>query len=103
MFAVVRTGSKQHRVELGSIIEIEKIAGEVGEKIELSDVLLVGNGNDIKVGQPNVSGAVVSVEILEQKKAPKVLIFKKIRRHGYHLKKGHRQQLTRIKVTAINA
>ena len=103
MFAVVRTGSKQHRVELGSILEIEKIAGEVGEKIVLSDVLLVGNGNDIKVGQPNVSGAIVSVEILEQKKAPKVLIFKKIRRHGYHLKKGHRQQLTRIKVNAINA
>lgn len=103
MFAVVRTGSKQYRVEPGSIIEVEKISGDVGQSVELNDVLLVENENGIKVGQPIVSGAVVSAQILEQKKAPKVCIFKKIKRHGYHLKKGHRQQLTRIKVDSISA
>lgn len=103
MFAVVRTGGKQYRVEQGSILEIEKLPGDVGQTVSLDDVLLVADGSNTSIGKPTVKGASVQAQIIEQKKAPKVIIFKKIRRHGYHKKQGHRQQLTRVKVTEIHA
>lgn len=102
MFAVIKTGGKQYRVEPGSVISIEKIAGEVGDKIELNEVLLLNDGAEIKVGRPLVSGATVSLEIVNQTKGPKLKIFKKIRRHGKQLRKGHRQELTQVKVAAIS-
>lgn len=102
MYAVIATGGKQYQVKQGSILEIETIAGEKGETLELSEVLLVGNDEEVKIGKPNIPGAKVTCVILEQKRAPKVLIFKKLRRHGRRLKNGHRQNLTRVKVSEIS-
>lgn len=101
MFAVIRTGGKQYRVEPGMLLEVEKLSGDAGTEVSVTDVLLVNDGTQINVGQPMVNGARVVFEIVEQKKAPKVIIFKKIRRHGKRLKKGHRQQLTRLRVKEI--
>ncbi|MFN8389502.1 MAG: 50S ribosomal protein L21 [Bdellovibrionota bacterium] len=101
MYAVVRTGGKQYRVEPGSVIEVELLEGDRGAAVEFADVLLVGTGADVTVGRPLVKGAVVVGEIVEQKKAPKVIIYKKLKRHGHRLKKGHRQMLTRIRVQDI--
>ena len=103
MFAVVRTGGKQYKVESGALLDIERIEGDAGSDIELSDVLLVADGSNIKVGQPCVEGAKVTATIVEQKRGPKKIIFKKIRRHGKQLKKGHRQELTRIQIGEISA
>ncbi|MDR2337741.1 MAG: 50S ribosomal protein L21 [Deltaproteobacteria bacterium] len=102
MFAVIKTGSKQYKVEVGTVVDVEKLNGEIGSSVSLNDVLLVSGEKGIAVGQPIVNGAVVNAEIVQQKKGPKLIIFKKRRRQGYHLKKGHRQELTRIKVTEIN-
>ena len=103
MFAVIRTGGKQYRVEPGSTLEIERIAGEAGEKVEISEILLVSQEQGTVVGTPTISGARVKAKILEQGKGPKVVSFKKIRRHGKIWKKGHRQELTTIQVTEIHA
>ncbi|WP_166038175.1 50S ribosomal protein L21 [Sphingosinicella sp. YJ22] len=96
MFAVVRTGGKQYRVAAGDKIAVEKIAGEAGDTVTLDDVLLAGEGADVKAG--NVT---VSAEIIAQAKGEKVIVFKKRRRHNYRRKKGHRQQYTILRITAI--
>ena len=96
MFAVVRTGGKQYRVAAGDKIAVEKIAGEAGDTVTLDDVLLAGEGADVKAG--NVT---VSAEIIAQAKGEKVIVFKKRRRHNYRRKAGHRQQYTILKITAI--
>ena len=101
MFAVLKTGGKQYKVEVGTIVDIEKLDGEIGSSVDLRDILLVSGEKGVAVGQPVVEGAVVNAEIVLQKKGPKLIVFKKKRRQGYHLKKGHRQELTRIKVTDI--
>jgi large subunit ribosomal protein L21 len=97
MFAVVRTGGKQYRVAAGDKIVVEKLAGEAGETITLGDVLLAGEGAELK----DASGLTVSAEIVAQAKAEKVIVFKKRRRHNYRRKNGHRQQHTILKITAI--
>src|SRR4028119_1382890 len=97
MFAVVRTGGKQYRVAAGDKIVVEKLAGEAGETITLGDVLLAGEGADLR----STDGLTVSAEIIAQAKADKVIIFKKRRRHNYRRKKGHRQQHTILRITAI--
>jgi large subunit ribosomal protein L21 len=97
MFAVVRTGGKQYRVAAGDKIVVEKLAGEAGDTIKLGDVLLAGEGSDL---QPT-DGLTVSAEIVAQAKADKVIVFKKRRRHNYRRKKGHRQQHTILRITAI--
>ncbi len=99
MFAIVRTGGKQYRVAAGDIIAVEKLAGEAGDSITLDDVLLAGDGGDIK----DVKGLTVSAEILGQEKGEKVIIFKKRRRHNYRRKNGHRQQHTVLKISAIGS
>jgi len=99
MFAVVRTGGKQYKVSSGDVISVEKLAGDVGAKVELSDVLMAGG----KIGAPLLSGAKVLAEIVKQFRDEKVIIFKKRRRHNYRRKKGHRQYLTEIKITDIKA
>jgi large subunit ribosomal protein L21 len=97
MFAVVRTGGKQYRVAAGDKIVVEKLAGEAGDTIRLDDVLLAGEGADLR----STDGLTVSAEIIAQAKADKVIIFKKRRRHNYRRKKGHRQQHTILRITAI--
>ncbi len=97
MFAVVRTGGKQYRVAPGDKIVVEKLAGEAGDTIRLDDVLLAGEGAELK----STDGLAVSAEIIAQAKADKVIIFKKRRRHNYRRKKGHRQQHTILRIVAI--
>ena len=102
MYAVVRTGGKQLRVEAGDVVAIEKIAGEPGESVELSEVLLLG-GNEVKIGTPLVEGAVVRATVQGESSGPKVRIFKYRRRKRYRLRAGHRQKYTRIVIDSIEA
>jgi large subunit ribosomal protein L21 len=97
MFAVVRTGGKQYRVAADQKITVDRLSGEVGDTVELKDVLAIGDGGDLK----DVAGQVVSAEILAQPKGDTVIVFKKKRRHGYRRRNGHRQLLTVLKITAI--
>ncbi len=97
MFAVVRTGGKQYRVAAGDKIAVEKLSGEAGDKVTLGDVLLAGDGGEIK----DAAGVVVSAEIIAQAKSEKVIVFKKRRRHNYRRKNGHRQQLTLLRILAV--
>ena len=94
MFAIVRTGGKQYRVAPGDKIVVEKLAGNAGDSIDLTDVLLAGEGSDLK----STDGLIVSAEIIAQAKADKVTVFKKRRRHNYRRKAGHRQQHTILKI-----
>ncbi len=99
MFAVVRTGGKQYRVAAGDKIAVEKLAGEAGEKVTLGDVLLAGDGGEIK----DAAKVVVSAEIIAQAKSEKVVVFKKRRRHNYRRKNGHRQQMTLLRILSVGA
>ena len=99
MFAVIRTGGKQYKVANGDVLAVEKLIGVEGDKVEISDVLMV----DKKVGSPLLSGAKVFAEIVKQFRDDKVTILKKRRRHNYRRKKGHRQYLTEIKIVDIKA
>ena len=101
MYAIVLTGGKQYRVTAGSIIEVEKLEGQAGDMIKLDQVLNL-SGDKSMIGSPHVSGAVVEAQILEQGKADKVLIFKKLRRHNYRRKNGHRQRFTALHITGIS-
>jgi large subunit ribosomal protein L21 len=96
MFAVVRTGGKQYRVAAGDKIAVEKIPGEAGDSVTLGDVLLAGEGGDVKAGDVKVTA-----EIIAQAKGEKVVVFKKRRRHNYRRKAGHRQRYTILKIVAI--
>lgn len=100
MFAVIRTGGKQYRVAADATLEVEKLAGEPGDIVTLSDVLMLG-GDQPKLGAPLVEGASVAAEIVEQKRGPKLIVFKKRRRHNSRRKNGHRQDLTVIRITEI--
>ncbi len=99
MFAVIKTGGKQYKVAKDSVIVVEKLAGEAGTAVSFNEVLMAGD----KVGTPFVEGATVSGEIVKQTRGEKVIIFKKIRRHGYRRKKGHKQDLTVVKITDVKA
>jgi large subunit ribosomal protein L21 len=97
MFAVVRTGGKQYRVTAGDKIVVEKLSGNAGDKIDITDILLAGEGSDLRP----VAGLTVAAEIIAQAKGEKVTVFKKRRRHNYRRKKGHRQQHTILKIVSI--
>ncbi|WP_321395146.1 50S ribosomal protein L21 [Emcibacter sp.] len=101
MFAVVKTGGKQYKVAKDDVLKVEKLDGEAGTTVTLEEVLMVGDDKGVQVGSPTVSGTVVTAEILEQTRGNKVLIFKKKRRQNYRRKKGHRQELTVLKVLEI--
>ena len=101
MYAVIKTGGKQYRVAKDDVLEIERIAGEAGTKIEFSEVLMVGSGASVKVGAPTVSGAKVTGELVEQSRGPKLIAFKKRRRKNSRRKKGHRQDLSTVRITSI--
>ena len=97
MFAIVRTGGKQYRVAAGDKIAVEKLAGEAGDTVTLSDVLLAGEGESIA----DAAKVSVSAEIIAQAKSEKVVVFKKRRRHNYRRKAGHRQQMTLLRITDV--
>lgn len=101
MYAVVRTGGKQVRVEPGLAVRVEKLEGSVGDAVEFSEVLMVGSEADTKIGKPLVDGAVVRGTILDQGKGPKLRTFKIKRRTGYRRSYGHRQTYTEVRVDAI--
>ncbi len=101
MFAVIRTGGKQYRVAPNDIIEIERIAGEPGDIIELGEVLLLGGDSGPKTGSPTIAGALVAAELVEQTRGDKIIVFKKKRRKGYRRTRGHRQDLTMLRITEI--
>jgi large subunit ribosomal protein L21 len=103
MYAVVSTGGKQYKVQKGETLRIEKIPGEVGGKVTLDQVLLVADGESIRVGQPMVEKAAVQASIVEQDKAKKILVFKYKRRKRYRRKAGHRQPYTAIRIDGIEA
>jgi len=101
MYAVIKTGGKQHRVKAGNVIDVEKCIGEVNDKIELQSVLLILNEQGISFGPSALSQAKVIAQILQQDRAKKVLVFKKKRRKNYRRTRGHRQSFTRLKILDI--
>jgi large subunit ribosomal protein L21 len=102
MFAVVKTGGKQYRVAQGDTIEVEKLPGDVGEQVDLSEVLLlVDDDENVQIGRPTVSGATVKAEIVQQGRGPKIVVFKMKRRKSYRRKAGHRQPFTGLKIVEI--
>jgi len=103
MYAIIRTGGKQYQVAAGERLRVEKLNGEVGDSVELSDVLMIADGENVRIGQPVIDGAKVTAQIIEQGKEKKVIIFKKKRRKGYRLKKGHRQLFTALEIKEISA
>ncbi len=103
MFAVVKTGGKQYRVAKGDVIRVEKLDAKDGDKITLDEVLMVGETGKSTVGTPLVKGASITAEVVAQARAPKIIVFKKKRRQNYRRKKGHRQDITILRVTDIKA
>jgi large subunit ribosomal protein L21 len=101
MFAVIRTGGKQYRVAPNDVIEIERVAGKPGDIIELAEVILLGGDGAPKTGSPTIAGAMVAAEVIEQKRGEKILVFKKKRRSNYRRTRGHRQELTALRITEI--
>jgi large subunit ribosomal protein L21 len=103
MFAVLKTGGKQYKVAKDTIFTVEKLAADAGETVQFNEVLMLG-GDTVTVGAPFVAGAAVQAEVLEQLRGPKVISFKKRRRkHSSQRKRGHRQYLTRVRITDILA
>jgi large subunit ribosomal protein L21 len=101
MFAVVRTGGKQYKVAPNDVIAVEKLDGEPGATIELAEVLMVGDGAEVSTGTPLLAGATVSAELVEHRRADKIIVFKKQRRKNYRRKNGHRQHQTVLRITEI--
>lgn len=101
MYAVIKTGGKQHKVSEGDVLAIEKITGNAGDTVVFDNVLMISKDSDIRIGTPVVPGAKVIGEIIAQTKAPKIMVFKMKRRKGFHKKTGHRQPLTQMKVKEI--
>lgn len=100
-YAVIKTGGKQYRVAQGDRLRVEKLPGNVGDTVTLGEVLLVGSGESVKVGQPVVGGAKVEAKIVAQDRGPKIIIFKFRRRKNYRRKTGHRQPFTALEITGI--
>lgn len=101
MYAIIRTGGKQYQVAAGEQVRVERLNGNVGDSVELEDVLLVSDGDQVLVGTPVVEGAKVVATIAEQGKDKKIRVFKKKRRKGYRLTRGHRQAYTALKIAEI--
>ncbi len=101
MFAVIKTGGKQYRVATNDVITIEKLDGEAGAEVEFTEVLMIGGNGSAQIGTPTVSGAKVTAELVEQTRGPKLIAFKKRRRKNSRRKKGHRQDLTTVRITNI--
>ena len=102
MYAVIKTGGKQYKVAEGDLLKIEKLEGAVGDSVEFEEVLLIG-GDDVQVGTPLVAKAKVKAQIVEQGKDKKILVFHMKRRKTHRKLNGHRQPITRVKITGIEA
>ena len=101
MYAGIKTGGTQYRVAQDDVLNVERLAGDAEQTIEFSDVLMVGEGDNVKVGSPTVAGAKVVAQVVEQTRGPKLIAFKKRRRKSSRRKRGHRQDLTKVKITEI--
>ncbi|MET0315151.1 MAG: 50S ribosomal protein L21 [Hansschlegelia sp.] len=101
MFAVIKTGGKQHRVAADDVITVGKLEGDAGAKITFGEILAIGTGDDFTLGAPFVSGASVAAEIVEHSRGPKVIAFKKRRRQNSKRKRGHRQDYTIVKIVGL--
>lgn len=101
MFAVIKTGGKQYVVRPGDKIRVEKIEGNLGETVEISEVLLINKDGEVKLGTPLIEGAKVIASIVEQGRSPKIIVFKKKPKKGYKRKKGHRQFFTTLEIKEI--
>jgi large subunit ribosomal protein L21 len=104
VYAIIRAGGKQYRVEKGDVVRVERLAGTVGSSVTLDDVLLVSTGeNDVKIGSPRVEGASVVGTVVEQSRTPKLRIFKYKKRKHYRRTRGHRQHVTAVRIDAVRA
>jgi large subunit ribosomal protein L21 len=102
-YAIIRTGGKQYRVAPGDFVQLEKLDGELGSELQFTDVLMTSQDGNVQVGNPTVSGASVTAQVVRQGRAKKILVFKKKRRKNYRRRQGHRQYITTVKVTGIQA
>jgi large subunit ribosomal protein L21 len=102
MYAVIRSGSKQYRVETGDTIEVEKLDGNVGDSVTLDDILLVANGDSVSIGQPNVAGATVTAKISGQYRGSKIKVFRYRPKKRIRVRRGHRQYRTRLEIGTIS-
>jgi large subunit ribosomal protein L21 len=103
MYAIIKTGGKQYRVEPGDVIDIETVAGSPEDQIDFDEVLAVSDGENVTFGTPVVDGAKVSARLVDNHRAKKIVVFKKKRRKGYAKKQGHRQNMSRIEILEIQA
>jgi large subunit ribosomal protein L21 len=103
MFAVIKTGGKQYKVASGDVLKVEKLPGEAGAAIQFDEVLMVSDGGKSTIGTPLVKGATVAAEVIAQDRLDKIIIFKKKRRQNYRRKNGHRQHVTVLRITGIQA
>ena len=102
MYAVIKSGGKQHRVEPGEVLDLEKLEAETGETISFDEVMMIGDGEDIKIGAPYVEGGKVTAEVVKHGRGDKVMIIKFHRRKHYRRQAGHRQWFTKVKITDIS-
>lgn len=102
MYAIIRTGGRQYRAEVGSVIDVDRLPNEVNDSIEIDDVLLVGDGDNTLIGQPIVEGAKVTATVMDQIRAKKVIVFKYRQRTNYRRRRGHRQYYTRLRIDDIS-
>ena len=103
MYAVIKTGGKQYKVSKDDIISVEKLSEDTGKKIKLNEVLIISDKGKPIVGDPLIKGASVEAEIMDHSRAAKITVFKKKRRHNYRRKKGHKQNITNLRILSINA
>lgn len=101
MYAVIQTGGKQYKVNEGEVLKVEKLAGEAGDKIALEQVLLISDGEAVRIGSPVITGARVTAEVIEQGRNRKITVYKYKKRKNYRRKQGHRQAFTKIKIEKI--
>jgi len=102
MYAIIRSGGKQYRAEIGSTIDVDRLTNEVGDTVEINDVLLVEDGENTVIGQPVIEGAVVKATVVEQLRGKKILVYKYNQRTNYRRKQGHRQYYTRLQIDGIS-
>ncbi len=101
MYAIIRSGGKQYRAEVGATIDVDRLPHEVGASVDIDDVLLVSNAEECHIGQPLVEGARVSATVVEQFRGKKIIVYKYRQRTNYRRKKGHRQHYTRLRIDGI--
>ncbi len=102
MYAIIRSGGKQYRAEVGATIDVDRLPNEVGDSLDISDVLLVVNGDVATIGQPTIDGATVSATVVEQFRGKKIIVYKYRQRTSYRRKQGHRQYHTRLRIDGIS-